>query len=318
MIPIAIVVIFIAIIVWSGATVVRQQTAGIVERLGKYRKTLQPGFHVIIPIIDHVAAKIPLRVIQDEIVVETKTKDNVFCQLSVAVQYRVDPNQIERSYYELQSPSAQIKSYIQDAIRSAVPKLTLDDAFERKDDIAREVQETVSAGMSSYGFIVVSTLMTEITPDKAVKDSMNSINAAQRQRVAAQELAEADKIKLVTNAQAKAEAARLDGKGIADQRREIANGLSEQMKTLKSQGINNDQVMQLIMVTQYMNALESIGTSEGNSTIFLQGGADGASNVQQQMISSIRAGMSTSASNRSNPFEYGPIDDGPSKDEYKK
>lgn len=192
-------------VVASSLYVVRQQSVAIIERFGKYQKTATSGIHLRLPLgIDKIAARVQLRLLQSEIVVETKTKDNVFVTLNVATQYRVNEQNVTDAYYKLMKPEAQIKSYIEDALRSSVPKLTLDELFEKKDEIALEVQHQVAEEMSTYGYIIVKTLITKVEPDAEVKQSMNEINAAQRKRVAAQELAEADKIKIVTAASASA------------------------------------------------------------------------------------------------------------------
>lgn len=302
-IAVIVAILLIATIV-AGATIVSTGFAAIVERLGKYSQTLGPGFHVIIPFIDRVATKVPLRVQQHNITVTTKTKDNVFCALEIAVQFRVDSQHIEDSYYRLSNPIEQIESYIQDAIRSSVPRLTLDEAFEKKDDIAHDVQSSIAESMLSYGFIITSTLVVNIAPDKSVMDAMNAINAAQRNRAAAQELAEADRIKLVTAAKAKAEAAKLEGEGLADQRSAIIEGLGANMSELQAKGISNDQVMQLLLLTQYMNTVESIGTQAGNSTIFLPGGADSMNQLSTQLMSSLQANELTNRQRTAKPVPF--------------
>ena len=219
------ILLIIAVLVFLGGTlstvfVVRQQSVAIIERFGRYHKIATSGIHSRLPFgIDKIASRIQLRLLQSEIVVETKTKDNVFVMMNVATQYRVNERNVTDAYYKLMRPEAQIKSYIEDALRSSVPKLTLDELFEKKDEIALEVQHQVAEEMTTYGYIIVKTLITKVEPDAEVKQSMNEINAAQRKRVAAQELAEADKIKIVTAAEAEAEKDRLHGVGIAQQRK---------------------------------------------------------------------------------------------------
>ena len=215
-------------IVISSLYVVKQQSVAIIERFGRYQKISDSGIHMRAPFgIDKIAARVQLRVLQSEIVVETKTQDNVFVTMNVATQYRVNESNVKDAYYKLMRPESQIKSYIEDALRSSVPKLTLDELFEKKDEIALEVQKQVAEEMSTYGYIIVKTLITKVEPDAEVKQSMNEINAAQRKRVAAQELAEADKIKIVTAAEAEAEKDRLHGVGIAEQRKAIFHFLKK-------------------------------------------------------------------------------------------
>ncbi|HHU65606.1 SPFH domain-containing protein, partial [Streptococcus sp.] len=252
------VLLLVLSIVASTLYVVRQQTVAIIERFGKYQTTSTSGIHIRLPFgIDKIAARIQLRLLQSEIVVETKTKDNVFVTLNVATQYRVNEQNVTDAYYKLMRPEAQIKSYIEDALRSSVPKLTLDELFEKKDEIALEVQHQVAEEMSTYGYIIVKTLITKVEPDAEVKQSMNEINAAQRKRVAAQELANADKIKIVTAAEAEAEKDRLHGVGIAQQRKAIVDGLAESIQELKDAnvGMTEEQIMSILLTNQYLDTL---------------------------------------------------------------
>ncbi|WP_419579769.1 SPFH domain-containing protein [Streptococcus suis] len=283
-------VLLVLILVVSGLYVVKQQTVAIVERFGKYQKTSTSGINFKIPFgVDVIAARIQLRMLQSEIVVETKTQDNVFVTMNVATQYRVNENNVTDAYYKLMHPEAQIKSYIEDALRSSVPKLTLDELFEKKDEIALEVQKQVAEEMSTYGYVIVKTLITKVEPDAEVKQSMNEINAAQRKRVAAQELAEADKIKIVTAAEAEAEKDRLHGVGIAQQRKAIVDGLADSIRELKESNISmtEEQIMSILLTNQYLDTLNNFAQG-GNQTIFLPANAGGVEDVRTQILSALQ------------------------------
>ena len=267
--------------------VVRQQSVAIVERFGRYQKIATSGIHMRLPFgIDKIAARIQLRLLQSEIVVETKTKDNVFVMMNVATQYRVNEQNVTDAYYKLMRPEAQIKSYIEDALRSSVPKLTLDELFEKKDEIALEVQHQVAEEMTTYGYIIVKTLITKVEPDAEVKQSMNEINAAQRKRVAAQELAEADKIKIVTAAEAEAEKDRLHGVGIAQQRKAIVDGLAESIAELKEAnvGMSEEQIMSILLTNLYLDTLNTFA-AKGNQTLFLPNNPNGVDDIRTQILS---------------------------------
>ena len=279
-------------IVISSLYVVKQQSVAIIERFGRYQKISDSGIHMRAPFgIDKIAARVQLRVLQSEIVVETKTQDNVFVTMNVATQYRVNESNVKDAYYKLMRPESQIKSYIEDALRSSVPKLTLDELFEKKDEIALEVQKQVAEEMSTYGFIIVKTLITKVEPDAEVKQSMNEINAAQRKRVAAQELAEADKIKIVTAAEAEAEKDRLHGVGIAEQRKAIVDGLADSIKELKGANVDltEEQIMSILLTNQYLDTLNNFADKEGNNTIFLPANPDGVENIRTQILSALKA-----------------------------
>ncbi|WP_438059159.1 SPFH domain-containing protein [Streptococcus ruminicola] len=291
LIVLAIFLIIILGVIASTLYVVRQQTVVIIERFGKYQTTSGSGMHVRLPFgIDKIAARIQLRLLQSEIVVETKTKDNVFVTLNVATQYRVNEQNVTDAYYKLMRPEAQIKSYIEDALRSSVPKLTLDELFEKKDEIALEVQHQVAEEMSTYGYIIVKTLITKVEPDAEVKQSMNEINAAQRKRVAAQELANADKIKIVTAAEAEAEKDRLHGVGIAQQRKAIVDGLAESIQELKDAnvGMTEEQIMSILLTNQYLDTLNTFA-AKGNQTLFLPNHPEGIEDIRTQILSSLKA-----------------------------
>ncbi|WFA76828.1 SPFH domain-containing protein [Streptococcus suis] len=284
-------VLIALILIASGLYVVKQQTVAIIERFGKYQKTSTSGINLKIPFgVDVIAARIQLRMLQSEIVVETKTQDNVFVTMNVATQYRVNENNVTDAYYKLMHPEAQIKSYIEDALRSSVPKLTLDELFEKKDEIALEVQKQVAEEMSTYGYVIVKTLITKVEPDAEVKQSMNEINAAQRKRVAAQELAEADKIKIVTAAEAEAEKDRLHGVGIAQQRKAIVDGLADSIRELKESNVSlsEEQIMSILLTNQYLDTLNNFAQG-GNQTIFLPGNPEGVEDIRTQILSSLRA-----------------------------
>ena len=279
-------------IVISSLYVVKQQSVAIIERFGRYQKISDSGIHMRAPFgIDKIAARVQLRVLQSEIVVETKTQDNVFVTMNVATQYRVNESNVKDAYYKLMRPESQIKSYIEDALRSSVPKLTLDELFEKKDEIALEVQKQVAEEMSTYGYIIVKTLITKVEPDAEVKQSMNEINASQRKRVAAQELAEADKIKIVTAAEAEAEKDRLHGVGIAEQRKAIVDGLADSIKELKGANVDltEEQIMSILLTNQYLDTLNNFADKEGNNTIFLPANPDGVENIRTQILSALKA-----------------------------
>ena len=294
-IPLVVLAIILLILIFSLSTivfVVKQQTVAIVERFGKYQFTANPGFHLKLPWgIDRIAARVQLRLLQTEMTVETKTADNVFVTMNIATQYRVNEQSIKDAYYKLMNPGEQIKAYIEDVLRSAVPKLTLDDVFEKKDEIALEVQKTVAEEMQTYGYIIVKTLITKVEPDAEVKQSMNEINAAQRKQDASQMLANANKIQVVTAAEAEAEKDRLHGVGIAEQRKAIVDGLAQQITEIKKLGValDEEQIMAILLTNQYLDTLNQFAAG-GNSTIFLPSGAEGAESLRTQILSAIKAG----------------------------
>ncbi|MBK9344029.1 MAG: SPFH domain-containing protein [Dehalococcoidia bacterium] len=273
------------VVLLSGLFTVEQQTAAVVERFGKFRRVAGPGLNLKVPFIERVAGRINLRVQQLDVTVETKTKDNVFVHISVAVQYMVLGEKIYDAFYRLDQPTVQITAYVFDVVRARVPKMELDDVFERKDEVAIAVKEELSGEMDTFGYIIVQALVTDIDPDKKVKESMNEINAAKRLREAAQERGEADKILKVKAAEAEAESKALQGRGIADQRRAIIDGLRESVDQFAQSisGTTPESIMQLVLMTQHYDTVKEIGASSRANTIFVPYSPGGMSDLAAQM-----------------------------------
>ncbi|TVZ52643.1 SPFH domain-containing protein [Dokdonia sp. Hel_I_53] len=284
------VLIFLAIlIIISGIFMVKQQTAAVVERFGKFIGVRNSGLQFKIPIFDKIAGRINLKIQQLDVVVETKTKDDVFVRLKISVQFQVVRDNVYDAFYKLENPQDQITSYVFDVVRAEVPKMKLDDVFERKDDIAIAVKRELNEAMSNYGFDIIKTLVTDIDPDLQVKAAMNRINAAEREKVAAEFEAEADRIKIVAKARAEAESKRLQGQGIADQRREIARGLEESVDVLNNVGINSQEASALIVVTQHYDTLQSMGEQTNSNLILMPNSPQAGSNMLNDMITSFVA-----------------------------
>ena len=285
--PLIILLIFFIII--STVFIVKQQSAAIVERFGKFQSVRGPGFQVKIPLVDRIAGRLSLKVLQLDVVVETKTSDDVFVKLKVSVQYRVVESKVFDAFYKLDFPQDQITSYVFDLIRSQVPKMKLDDVFEKKDDIAIAVKTELNDAMQNYGFDIIKTLVTDIDPDAQVKESMNRINASEREKVAAQFEGEAQKILIVEKAKAEAESKRLQGQGIADQRREIARGLEDSVKVLNGVDINSQEASALIVVTQHYDTLQSVGAEANSNLILLPNSPQAGSEMLNNMVASFTA-----------------------------
>lgn len=291
LIVLGVVVLIIAVLLLGTLFTVEQQTAAIVERFGKFRRVASPGLNVKVPIIERVAGRVNLRVQQLDVSVETKTLDNVFVHTVVAVQYRVIPERVYDAFYKLDRPTVQITAYVFDTVRARVPKMELDDVFERKDEIAVAVKNELSGEMNEFGFQIVQALVTDIDPDKKVKEAMNEINAAKRLREAAQERGEADKILKVKAAEAEAESKALQGQGIANQRRAIIDGLRDSVDQFQQSiaGVTPEAIMQLVLMTQHYDTVKEIGAASRANTIFVPyspaGMTDFYSQIRDALIS---------------------------------
>ena len=283
-------IIFIGLIVLlSSFFTVKQQTVVVVERFGKFQSLRNSGLQLKIPIVDRIAGRVNLRIQQLDVIIETKTKDNVFVKMKVSVQFKVLQEKAYEAFYKLEYPHDQITSYVFDVVRAEVPKLKLDDVFERKDDIAIAVKRELNEAMTTYGYDIINTLITDIDPDIQVKNAMNRINAADREKTAAEYEAEAGRIRIVAKAKAEAESKRLQGQGIADQRREIARGLVESVDVLNKVGINSQEASALIVVTQHYDTLQSIGADANSNLILLPNSPQAGSDMLNNMVASFTA-----------------------------
>ncbi|WP_341215577.1 SPFH domain-containing protein [uncultured Wocania sp.] len=282
--------IFIGLIILISAFfVVKQQTAAIIERFGKFHSIRQSGLQLKIPLVDRIAGRLSLKIQQLDVIIETKTLDDVFVRLKVSVQYKVIRDKVYDAFYKLDYPHDQITSYVFDVVRAEVPKMKLDDVFVKKDDIALAVKAELNDAMSDYGFDIIKTLVTDIDPDAQVKQAMNRINASEREKIAAQFEGDAQRILIVEKAKAEAESKRLQGQGIADQRREIARGLEESVEVLNRVGINSQEASALIVVTQHYDTLQSLGEETNSNLILLPNAPQAGSNMLNDMVASFAA-----------------------------
>jgi len=287
----AVIILWLVIAFFSGFFTVQQQSAAIVERFGRYLRTAKPGLNLKVPYIDHVVQRISLRVQQLPVEVETKTSDNVFVKLFVAVQYRVVEGSEADSYYKLQDHVEQIKSYVLDVVRAKVPKMTLDEVFEKKDDVGLAVKTELDVSMKVYGFEIPNALVTDVNPADNVKAAMNEIQTQQRLQVAAAAKGEANKILVVKNAEAEAESKHLQGEGIAKQRLAIVEGLRDSIAgfTDKIGAVSAQDALNLVLLTQYFDTLKEIGISSGSKVILMPHSPGGMSDIADQLRKAIIA-----------------------------
>lgn len=293
-----IIIFIVVVIIATGLFTVKQQTNAVIERFGKFNSIRKPGLNLKIPIFDRVAGRVSLRIQQLDVIVETKTQDDVFVHLKISVQFLIRPDHVYDAFYKLQNPHEQITAFIFDVVRAEVPKMILDDVFEKKEEIALAIQRDLKQAMLDYGYDIIKALVTDIDPDENVKIAMNRINAADREKIAAQHEGDAQRILIVERAKAEAESKRLQGKGIADQRREIARGLEESVDVLNGAGINSQEASALIVITQHYDTLQSIGQDTNSNLILLPNNPNAASSMLNDMVTSLVAANTISESSK--------------------
>tara|TARA_R110001632_G_scaffold47202_2_gene119572 strand:- start:10978 stop:11904 length:927 start_codon:yes stop_codon:yes gene_type:complete len=279
----------IVLILFGAIFTVKQQTAAIIETFGRFSNIRQSGLQLKVPFVQRIAGRLSLKIQQLDVIIETKTLDDVFVKLKVSVQFKVIKNKVEDAFYKLDYPHDQITSYVFDVVRAEVPKMKLDDVFVKKDDVAIAVKSELNDAMIEYGYDIIKTLVTDIDPDAQVKEAMNRINAADREKTAAQYEGDAARILIVEKAKAEAESKRLQGQGIADQRREIARGLEESVEVLNKVGINSQEASALIVVTQHYDTLQSIGQHTNSNLILMPNSPQAGSQMLNDMVASFTA-----------------------------
>jgi regulator of protease activity HflC (stomatin/prohibitin superfamily) len=281
--------VVVIVVLAAALFTVEQRNTAVVQRLGRFLREAGPGLHVKVPFIDRVVGRINLRVTQLDVRIETKTEDNVFVQMVVAVQYYVLPDKVYDAFYKLDDATRQITSFVFDVVRARVPTIKLDDVFEKKDEIADIVKSELAQVMDGFGYGILKALVTDIEPDARVKEAMNEINAAQRLRVAATEKGEADRILKVKAAEGDAQSKALQGRGIADQRRAIVAGLRDSVDEFQRSvpGTTARDVMNLVLMTQYFDMLKEIGASSHTNAILIPHSPSHLSSLTEQMRSAL-------------------------------
>jgi regulator of protease activity HflC (stomatin/prohibitin superfamily) len=277
---------------------VEQQERAIVERFGKFVRVGGPGLQRKTPFVERVAGKMSLQVEQLNADIETKTKDNVFVHVQIAVQYKVgpEPQQVQDAYYKLDDPEVQMQSYAFDVVRSHIPSLDLDEAYADADTIAMHIQETLHKQMAEYGYEIVKALVTNIEPDQRVKDAMNNINAAQRNQVAASSQGDAQKTLAVKKAEGERETMRLQGEGVAAERKAIAEGLHESLEIIAQHGLDPREAMALVALTQYTDMVRALGEAGNTNTILLPHSPSAVGDLMTQIRDGIMVGDLTADS----------------------
>jgi regulator of protease activity HflC (stomatin/prohibitin superfamily) len=282
-------ILFVLLSTTGSFLTVNTAEVAIITRFGKFLRVAEPGLNWKWPFIDSVAGRISLRVNQISLTMETKTKDNVFVTIPISVQNRVRPEKAFDAYYKLSNPTEQIQSYVEQVILGHVPSMTLDEVFASQSGIAAAVKRELDTDMSEFGYEIVNVLVTDIVPDAKVKSAMNDINAAQREQIAASARGEAEKILVVKKAEAEAESKALQGRGIANQRKAIIEGLRGSIEEFQKAvgGTSTSEVMQLVLVTQYFDTIKSIGESDKTNTLFLSHSPGAVKEIADQVLQSM-------------------------------
>lgn len=304
--PVVVLIVLVVIalsLLASSVFVVSQQTAAVIEHFGRFDHIAEAGLHFKIPMVQRIRERTSLRVQQLDVRVESKSQDNVFVELAIAVQYQVKLDAIQDAVYRLTDHSRQIEAYVFDVVRAEVPKKTLEEVFEDKETIALAVKEQLTEQMGRYGYEIANVLVNDINPDARVKAAMNQVQAATREREAAVQMAEANRITIVKQAEAEAERAKLQGEGLANQRKAIAEGLRESVDLVRGAagGIREEDVMNLLLLVQWMDTQKEIAGTDRSTVVFLPNSPGEISNIADQMRDSILVAQSANLGGNGTP-----------------
>lgn len=242
---------------------------GVKTTFGRFSKTVDPGLRLTIPFMQKIHL-VSNKLRENSFRFEVKTKDNVFAKLSIAVQHRIRNEDTEKAFYSLENPESQMNSYIENVIRSAVAETTLSELFTSQDVIGHEIMRLLSNKMSVYGYTIENALMTTVEPSEVIKNALNNIEAAKREREAAKEKADADYICKVREAEADRDRKILQGEGISGQRKAIINGYQQGIEELSTKfGLDPKTIIDFVLHTQRLDMIETIGKSPNAKTIFI-------------------------------------------------
>lgn len=265
---------------------VESGSVGVVQSFGKYSGYTEPGFSSFcIPL--HSIQSVSVAVKQMECITTCKTKDNVTLSIKTAVQFKIDKTRIRQAVFEVENPESQIIAAVDNVVRSGVPSLELDDVYSNKDSLRLTIIQDVTKKMDSFGYLIMNALVTDIAPDRQVLMSMNQINASARLREAAIEQGEAQKVLLVKSAEAESDARFLSGQGQARMRVAMATGFKESMEAMSSGGLSPQEAMQMMVTTQYLDALNDFSKNPTKTAIMVP--VSGPKDLESQM----RDGMLT-------------------------
>lgn len=253
--------------------VVPQSDVYVIEKLGKYNRTLSSGLHFRLPFVERVAYKQTLRIRELDLLVATKTQDNVFVQVPVNVQYFVNENEqdVKNAVYKLSNPENQMRSYIQQNIVGSLSKLDLDEAYGSLHQVGLALQGELTEKIGEYGYVIKDTNVIDVEPAPEVKDAMNQVNASERKRQAQILTAEGNKQAAILDAEAERDARRLRGEGIAQEGDEIAKGMKERIDKLKDAGLSAEAAVEWLKFNDGMAVYSALASSNNAKVIMMDG-----------------------------------------------
>ncbi|KEG07108.1 hypersensitive-induced response protein 1-like [Trypanosoma grayi] len=253
-------------------TTVGQSEVAVLETCGRFNTIAGPGCHCVLP-WTYKAGTLSMRLREHHFMIRSKTKDNVFVTLKLTINVQVVPDRVDAAFYGLEEPLSIIQSYVENSVEAKIPLYNLEALFIERGTISQQLKNETDAIMEVYGWDIVSALITEIDPGDEMTEAINSIQKYQRLRVAAVDEAETKKMQRVRAAEALCESRRLAGQGLAEQRKAIVAGLRKSVEVMRhdANGLNNEDVLNLLLINQYYDTMKSVAENSGGSLLIIDG-----------------------------------------------
>jgi len=264
MVVVAVFVILVLVTISLGVRIVPQGTKHVVQRLGKYHKTLGPGLNIILPYIDRVAYKVTTKdIVLDIPSQDVITKDNaVIIANAVAYINIISP---EKSVYGVEDYRIAIQTLVQTSLRSIIGEMDLDDALSSRDQIKAKLKESISDDIADWGITLKTVEIQDINPSETMQKAMEEQAAAERQRRATVTTAEGEKSAAILQADGRLEASRRDAQAqvvLAEASQRAIQKVTEAIK-------ENQLPVMYLLGEKYIDAVRDISASQNAKVVVL-------------------------------------------------
>ncbi len=254
--------VLVIVTIAMGVRLVPQGSKHIVQRLGKYHATLNPGLNIIIPYVDTVAYKVTTKdIVLDIPSQEVITEDNaVIIANAVAYINIISP---EKAVYGVEDYTLAIQNLVQTALRSIVGEMSLDAALSSRDQIKAKLKAGISDDISDWGITLKTVEIQDINPSPTMQRAMEEQAAAERQRRAAVTRAEGEKQAAILEADGRLEASRRDAQAEVV----LAKGSSAAIEMITNAIQGDSLPVTFLLGEKYVDAMRELAASDNAKTI---------------------------------------------------
>ena len=268
-----VIVIVVAVIItlYKGINIVPQGEEWVVERLGKYAKTLNPGLNIIVPYLERVRQKISTRdIILDIPQQEVITRDNAVILTNAVAFIRVtNPRD---ALYGIEDFRLAIQQLVMTTLRSILGEMTLDEALSNRETIKTRLKDQIVDDVADWGVTVKSVEIQDISPSASMQDSMERQAAAERERRAIETTAEGNKNAAILEADGKLAAAEREAKAQIV----LANASAEAIRMISDNIQDKELPAMFLLGDRYINSLEKISESPNSKFVIYPADLQGA------------------------------------------